>query len=237
MVSAIPFFSLAYTFMLSRLTHAQVDLVELEEVLRNQQEVKKLRERYEGKEKSTLEEKAKGVIGSISRVIHAGNDAPRHAVLQEEQPAIGSVLAIQCEGNETPMRETPNVSDATTGQRNGSVLEEDSSVIGSVLAIQCEGNDLSTETTDLSDVALGERNVSLEDASEVIGVDIRIIKQLLSKGKLKAPATSDKLITRTSIESYLAKKRQRKTNGNGHAKETDPLMLPVLATSTSEGDE
>jgi len=95
----------------------------------------------------------------------------------------------------------------------------------------------------LSDSLASARNVPLEYACQLLECDVRTVKQLLSKGKIKSPGTSAKLVTRSSIDAYLASRRKRKNqsqdiqtpiadeyhaNGNGHNQDTDPLLLPVM---------
>jgi hypothetical protein len=102
----------------------------------------------------------------------------------------------------------------------------------------------------LSDSLGSTRNVPLNRACELLECDVRTVKQLLSKGKIKSPGTSEKLVTRSSIDAYLTTRRKRKgqsqesqptvareslasdpvegSQQNGHSYDTDPLGFPVL---------
>jgi hypothetical protein len=74
-ISAIPFFSLAYTFMLSRLDRSEIDLKALEAQLENRKAAKAIRERYQDTDKESFEKKAKGALTSVIGVVkHAVNE-------------------------------------------------------------------------------------------------------------------------------------------------------------------
>lgn len=69
------------------------------------------------------------------------------------------------------------------------------------------------------------RNVSLESACEQIGCDMRTLRQLISKGKIKTRANSDKLVTKSSLDAYLANRRPKKQKQAAHE-----LPVPLLPT-------
>lgn len=152
----------------------------------------------------------------------------------------------------TSMGDQSSLSEQTQddySQENDRSFEGDSSDTNSTLA---------TEES-LSSSFASARNVPLEYACELLECDIKTVKQLISKGKLRTPANSQKLVTRTSIDEYLLTRKRRKTpsqeshpslidqqpeyvesiatNGNGHSHDTDPLGLPVLTITASSMTE
>jgi hypothetical protein len=88
------------------------------------------------------------------------------------------------------------------------------------------------------------RNVTLEQASILLTLDIKTVKRLITQGRLKTPSTSDSLVTRPSIEGYLESKRvvrRGKTRSNGHLlvaeNDTEALSLPLLIGETDSSLE
>jgi len=101
-ISAIPFFSLAYTFMLSRLTGVKIDTAALEEQLKNKKDALDIRRKYQPESKDSLEDKAKGALTSIVGVVrHAVKEVSgkESTVTQEVvQSVVSEVITEESEG-------------------------------------------------------------------------------------------------------------------------------------------
>ena len=225
-VSAIPFFNLAYTFMLSRLTHKHVDLVELEERLMNERAVKDVYAKYKDASAVSLEEKSKHAITGIVNV-------GRHALKQfKTQPdRIQECATDELEAVYSAMIAGETENDTQNDERVNGVQKS------------AEREDVNGPFYGLT----GRSVVSLEKASLLIGCEVKHVQALRNQGKLKHGKSKDK-ITVASIKSYLANRRQPRIissvsgmtpdlKTNGHGKDTDPFMLPILGTNTSKEDE
>lgn len=119
---------------------------------------------------------------------------------------MGTSMSIQSDETTTPIEE------AYDDNEDATPMQSDDNVV------------ISSQSTS---EFIPTRNISLESACEQIGCDMRTLKQLISKGKIKTHANSDKLVTKSSLDHYLITRRRRKSKSD----ENDLAVSPIQSTN------
>lgn len=216
LVSAFPVFSIGYTFMLSRLSKANMTPEELKQQLEAKKQLADIRQQYAVK--GVLSGFIKSTLTTAKDVLdHAENtfkDTPTMAKQHEEGPTIEN-------------QETDKMATIVDQIDKGMPTSDNKGMVYD------EYHEASSQSTSPSThMPTSSRYVSIEQASTLLDCQPSIVKQLLTRGKLKSPHGSNHLVTRASIKEYLASKRARNKKENG----VDQLANEVTSSPTNMAD-
>jgi len=234
--------------MLSRLAKSRVDLDELEEQLKHKHRVEAIRKQYEGDEKETFEEKAKGVLGSVIRVgKHAVRELSKDH-LSDTQTAIEETSEQHPKLNQSPVTDSSDTQ-AIADQEQIDSLSDTSQTTG----YESPNNPsdkmqfpVRHQINTVSDIALEHeenvqqiglsvgRNMPLEEAAAMLQYDVTTVKRMVSQGKLKAPNGSNQLVTKASVNVLLEKRQGSPKRGLNHRTTDDQASLKQSGNDVSD---
>lgn len=162
----------------------------LEKISRSHVNLEELESQLENKQRAKLiREKYKETDFSFSEQIKRGVSGMKEIIDHTKE-------TFNQEGNnQANTIQLDESSNDNSGQLGTDIIELNSGYAGDIIP-----------QTSLSST----RNVSLEIASELLETDIKTVRHLISKSKLKTPATSSSLVTRSSIEAYIQNKKRKR---------------------------
>jgi hypothetical protein len=197
-ISAIPIFAIAYTFMLSKLGQRKIETTE--EMKRRLAELKARKE-----VEAQIKELSRGRLTSgIKAAIDEGVDLVHHA---RKQLSSGAPEAIQPEAEDA--RE-PQSTEADTGELEA--INLDSTEPAEAIQEENQTDEAEIIEAQSNDLWYGFSSravVTIDQAAQLLNVESNRVKTLRSQGKLKTAARNRDLITIASIKAYKARQSKR----------------------------
>lgn len=213
--SALPVFAIGYSFMLSKLTNT-LTIEELKAQLEERKQVSALKSEYANKGMFSrfVKDALTTTKGIVDHAESTFKDTPTIATQTEEIAAIENLSPVEVATTiDLPANDMPT-------SDNTGIQEQ-------------EFYDTSSVATSPSmPMVTSSRYASIEEASTLLNCQPPIVKQLLTRGKLKSPHGSNHLVTRASIKEYNASKRTRNKKENG----VDQLANEVPSSPTNMAD-
>lgn len=214
--SALPVFALAFTIMIDKLTGAKITAEELRQQADDMEAIN-----TEMKRIASIK-RTKNVDGATS-LIDAGAKVFGH---------VKSKVKKQSPNNSQPQLTSP-VEPLTATENTNGVPQENEFLATERDTDKLNGVPLMSDETDpeirsqkhpLSGMG-GRATVTIEDAANMIGCQMKYVRTLRNRGKLKASPRNNELLTVASVKSYIVSREK----GNSETQESDaPLQLHAV---------